>query len=145
MKSSFNLRVRVLEPITRVLEYLKNVQKSGYPGNRYSALDTLNSTYMASFVPLFPFFFSTTFHSLLTGAHYILCNCRIITIMGRPSMCNSVIYFARVCVCRGDKKWRSYFFALPLCLIAQQLCFAPFSISRGWMNPLLFLHCSCLN
>jgi hypothetical protein len=41
MKSSFNLCVRVLEPITRVLEYLKNVQKSGYPGNRYSALDTL--------------------------------------------------------------------------------------------------------
>jgi hypothetical protein len=48
MKSSFNLRARVLmpitrvlEPITRVLEYLKNVQKSGYPGNRYSALDTL--------------------------------------------------------------------------------------------------------
>ncbi len=45
MKSSFNLRARVLEPITRVLEYLKNVQKSGYPGNRYSALDTLAACY----------------------------------------------------------------------------------------------------
>ncbi len=41
IKSTFYLCIRVLEPITRVLKYFKNVQKSGYPGNRYSILDTL--------------------------------------------------------------------------------------------------------
>jgi hypothetical protein len=40
----FNLKIRVLEPITRVLEHSQNLQLPGYPVYRYSSLDTLAVT-----------------------------------------------------------------------------------------------------